>query len=853
MIAERLNIRRRTANIAAAVLVVLSFALIALASYINDSLEESGERQFLAYTEQTAAFMGERARYVQSALASFTIESDDPARLKAALANLQASYGFTKVGYADMSGQGINADGSPFSIADVTREEEALSKGRAAYSSAYVSAEGDYVHLAQVPLFLDGEQVGALYVQVPLMLFLPKEDSCLDAENCERLIFDALTGEIVASSAEEDPLAAPGKSMYDYIEGALRWKSAGAVISPENTEQVDKTAASLRAEAAAGRSVIEVGQINGVDSYLCVAPTGNSTWCAAVIVPVSSVRAEAELVRAVFAIVLLLSAACVALVAVIGLVAHRRHLRERNLEMRRRLYEALSDSLDMAVSLYAPESGQMTPIVEKDADLLGESLEALVRRPQRAIALGMSQPGLKLLDALRIGDVHELSAGEFSLFSSPMVQRSIAYTVRPLHYDGLDQLLIIMRDVTEEHSLQDSMKAAMEVADAANKAKSEFLSRMSHEIRTPMNVIIGMLRIARGNLDDRPRLEENLEHIDKASAHLLDLINEVLDIAKIESGKCAMEDAPFNLMRMLESLGEMVEPQCAAKGQSYEFKAEGPVDAVFLGDEMSLRQMLVNLLTNAVKYTPAGGRIELAVSVVPSLAVGYHRITFVVSDNGIGMSEAYLEHLFEPFVVEGRGQAQGTGLGMPIVRNIVNAMGGDIHVESRVNEGTTFTIVLNKRMLDAAEGLPFANMPAAPRHDEGPQGKIDLSGVRVLLVEDSPLNAEIAAELLRAEGMDVTWARDGQEACELFSQSTPGAYDLVLMDVRMPRMDGHEATRTIRGMQRDDATRVPIIAMSANAFVDDVLASLKSGMNAHLSKPIDLDELLVTIARELGR
>ena len=868
MVIEGLNIKGRHANLAVIILIALSIALIALASHINARLEESGERQFIAYTEQTASFMGERARYVQDALSAFTAQTDDPEKLRQALESLQLAYGFTKVGFAGLDGTGIKADGSPFSIADVTREETALSQGRASYSTAYVSTEGAYVHLAQVPLFVDGAQVGALYVQIPLALFLTQDTSrpplfqptqtaseAAKESNCEEFIFDGVTGEIVATSITNDELAAPGSSMYDYVESVLLRQHSMLVLSGKDHRETAATAANLRAETAAGRSVIVVGHINGAESYLCVAPTGNGDWYAACVVPVSSVRSEANLVRGVFSAMFLLSVACMALAAVVGIVAHRRHARERHIEMRRQLYEALSDSVDMAVSLYAPSSGQMTPIVAKDFDMLGESLEALIHRPEKAERLGMSAEGREMLDLVRRGTPSDLTRGSFSLLFEGIEVRHVEYALRPLVYDGLDQLLIIMRDVTEERSIQHSMKAAMEVAETANKAKSEFLSRMSHEIRTPMNVIIGMLRIARTHLDDPVRLAENLDHIDNASKHLLDLINEVLDIAKIESGKYAMDNAPFNLMDMLRSLNEVIEPQCAAKGQTYAFSAHGPVDAVFLGDEMSLRQVLVNLLTNAVKYTDEGGHISLAVTVVPSLAAGYQRLTFTVSDNGIGMAQDYLEHLYEPFVVEGRSSAQGTGLGMPIVRNIVSSMGGDIHVESTIGKGTTFTVAVNKRLLDAGEG-------SASECGEGAQGESadgkatpekqpSLAGMHVLLAEDSPLNAEIAAELLRAEGLEVTWAKDGQEACELFERSAPGTFDVVLMDVRMPRMDGHEATRAIRALPRDDAARIPIIAMSANAFVDDVLASLKSGMNAHLSKPIDLEDLLDAITREL--
>lgn len=849
------HIRHYRLNGAIALLVALALLLVTLASYVNQHLEESGEQQALAFAEQSSNFMGERARYIQSALASFAVETDDPAQLVSALASLRDAYGFTRVGFAQMNETGIDADGKPFTLDDITQAETAISQGVATHSSAYLNASNEYVHLAQTPVYLDGKQVGALYAQVPLSLFLSNSAGNAYAEDVEEFIFDGATGEIVATSLGTCPSETAGTSMYSYIEQAIRWTNAGPALSSEPNKGIESALTNLRAEVGAGRSSLVIGQVDGVESYLCVTPTGNGSWFATTVVPVSTVRSEARVVQIVFTAMFLLSIVCVALAAVLGITAHRRRTQERHVEMRRQLYNALSDCLDMAVSLYAPKIGQITPIVAKDIDVLGESLEALLRRPEKARGIGMSPEGLELIELIRLGKPSELFSREFSIAPDGVEERFIECTIRPLAYDGLGQLLIILRDVTEERALQHSMKAAMDAAEAANSAKSEFLSRMSHEIRTPMNVIIGMLELARNNQDDPARLAENLRHIETASEHLLDLINEVLDIAKIESGKIDLNDAPFNLMGMLESLNEVIEPLCAEKNQRYVFKAEGPVDATFVGDEMSLRHILVNLLTNAVKYTGEGGTISLAVSIVPSLASGYQRITFTVSDNGIGMSEEYLAHLFEPFVVEGRSSAQGTGLGMPIVRNIVNAMGGDIHVETRLNKGTTFTVAVNKRLAEEGATGPdrSTEQEAVLPQAGGPQKPVQLDGVRVLLVEDNPLNAEIASELLSISGLEVTWAEDGMQACELFEQAAPGTFDVVLMDVRMPRMDGHEATRTIRSMPRDDAQRIPIIAMSANAFVDDVLASLKSGMNAHLSKPINMGELLATIARELNR
>ena len=319
---------------------------------------------------------------------------------------------------------------------------------------------------------------------------------------------------------------------------------------------------------------------------------------------------------------------------------------------------------------------------------------------------------------------------------------------------------------------------------------------------------------------------------------------------------------------------------------------------MLIGDETRLRQLLVNLLTNAVKYTPEGGEVCFRAEERPSRAEGYKTLVFTVSDNGIGMSREYLTHLYEPFAMEGRSSAEGTGLGLSIVKSLVNAMGGSIEVESKLGEGTKFTVVIDKRIavevppcgiasnpgaavtyselrpwgqgeggcqaadvtaLDAAETLQAnapdaaATSPDPPVANDAPSAPLPrFAGVRVLLAEDSELNAEIAIEILKEEGIATEWAHDGQEAVEMFEASAPQYYDAVLMDVRMPRMNGCEAARAIRASRHANAATVPILAMSANAFSDDVAASLRAGMNNHLSKPINVEQLMSALADALG-
>ncbi len=908
------------------VLIVMAVALSALSGYIDNKLRQNGEQQATTFTEQMGSFVGEKVEDIQNAIGAFTIQSDDPALVQPALAALRDRFGFYGVAFARMDGTGVTAGGESFDVAQLGDEEVALSQGVPGYSESFQTPDGVYARLAQEPLYLDGRQAGALYVVIPLTAFSTDAAEVTKGVIGDTLLFDGRTGEVLLNFGET-ATADEGSSVYDFVGGAL---AAAARAPGKNSQAPTEELDALRRAVLAGRSALVVGSVNGRESYLCVSPTGRGSWYVCNVISVEAVRAEASVVSAVFTTVFALSGACVLLGVGVAVALYRKQARERDVEMKQHLYQALSDSLDFGVALYSPSDGVVTPIVAKSADIFGIGFDELVSDPRKAEDLGFSEQGCTLLRRIQADDIHFFEHGEFCL-SHPSSGRAryVEYTVRPLRYEGKGQVLVIMRDVTEANLIQLSMKDAMESAEAANRAKSEFLSRMSHEIRTPMNVIIGKLHLARRHRDDPERMARSLDDIERASDHLLELINGVLDISKIESGKVNFVDRPFNLARLLDSLAAVVEPQCAAKGQTYRLVTEGPVDALFVGDELRMRQLLVNLLTNAVKYTEEGGHVTLEVRVAPSLAAGYESITLVVSDDGIGMAPEFVEHLFEPFVMEGRSRSEGTGLGMPIVKHIVNSMGGDIHVETAVGRGTTYTIVVNKRMLTegerdglaprGAEGVAMAAgaevvedaaaVPAAPRSPRapvpqeaapaadpagssdpvgaandgcapavprpgaggpevapaarsaasagpaapaGPVEAFDFAGVRVLLAEDSDLNAEIATELLSEEGMVVDWAEDGQTACDMFAASALGFYDVVLMDVRMPRKTGLEATAAIRAMGRPDAATVPIIAMSANAFADDVLASLKSGMNAHLSKPINLAEVLATIAREVS-
>ena len=394
-------------------------------------------------------------------------------------------------------------------------------------------------------------------------------------------------------------------------------------------------------------------------------------------------------------------------------------------------------------------------------------------------------------------------------------------------------------DVRKEQEIQQVLRDAIDSANASSKAKSDFLSSMSHDIRTPMNGIIGMTAIATAHLDDRERVEDCLKKISEASSHLLSLINEVLDMNKIESGKVELNEENFNLSELVDTLLAMTKVQLENHHHTLNVNIADVVHENVIGDSHRIQQVFVNLMSNAIKYTPDGGTISLTVAERPTNAHGVACYEFVFEDNGIGMTEDFQKHLFEPFTRANDKKTaaiQGTGLGMTITQSLVRMMGGDIQVKSRPGEGSRFAVTIYLKFLDVQN---------AEAHKEDPLKNLEdlkFEGKRILLVEDHPVNAEIAKNVLQMTGLEVEWVMDGEAAVERMAGSNEGEFDLVFMDIQMPNMDGYQATAAIRAMTTY-ARRIPIVAMTANAFADDIRKAKEVGMNDHISKPIDFKEL----------
>lgn len=386
--------------------------------------------------------------------------------------------------------------------------------------------------------------------------------------------------------------------------------------------------------------------------------------------------------------------------------------------------------------------------------------------------------------------------------------------------------------------------ASAEEANSASQAKSRFLSQMSHEIRTPINAIIGLDTIALNDESISPRTRNELNKIGSSARHLLSIINDILDMSRIESGRMPLKEDVFSFREFLEQICIIIDGQCEDKGLQFKFIRIEPLDEHYIGDSMKIKQSLINILGNSVKFTEPPGKVTFSVE-QKSYENDKAILCFTIQDTGIGMDKEYIPKLFEAFSQEDSDSTSrygGSGLGMAITGSFIKILSGEIKVESEKGVGSTFTVTVPLSKVNEAD---YDQSIKA----ESPAEDFSLTGLHILIAEDQEMNAEILSELLEMEEAGSEWAENGQRAVEMFESSKPGQFDAILMDMRMPVMDGLTATREIRKLSRPDAAEIPIIALSANAFEEDVKQCLLSGMNAHLPKPVDIDKLKETLRK----
>ena len=445
---------------------------------------------------------------------------------------------------------------------------------------------------------------------------------------------------------------------------------------------------------------------------------------------------------------------------------------------------------------------------------------------------------------LMAGFILLLFAGLFySISRLSLADQKAEYEKRnnELHLQTMKEMEVVNQKLKKAKNVATE---ALQTAENANKAKTDFLSNMSHDIRTPMNAIIGITSLIRHDAGNKAKVIEYADKIDISSQHLLGIINDVLDMSKIEAGKTVFKYSDFSILDLVQELDTIFHTQIYEKQQTLTIIKENIQHEWVNGDQVHLMQIFSNLLSNAVKYTQEGGKIQFFVEECETKSSVYAKYRFLVSDNGMGMSADFKDTIFDAFTRAESSltnKIQGTGLGMAITKNLVEAMGGTIDVESELGQGSCFEVLLD---LKIAEDRTVAL--AAQEETDEQDGNI-LQGMRFLCAEDNELNAEILTELLKIEGAECTICENGEEILKAFEQSAPGDYDMILMDVQMPVMNGYDATKAIRRSSHELAKKIPIIAMTANAFSEDIQHSLAAGMNAHVSKPVEMTVLEKTI------
>ena len=604
----------------------------------------------------------------------------------------------------------------------------------------------------------------------------------------------------------------------------------------------------LQKAFAAGKSGSLEFSIHGVSYYMVYGSAAFQNWTILGIVPKSVVNANMNRLQYTTMAVMSSIVGMLAVTALLLVVqSNRQKLRKKDQQLlaREELFSSLSRNVDDVFLMIDTGTGKVEYISPNVRRILGISPEA-VQEDFHVLCSAEGDNCTSRLDGLM-----QMEQGTQQEWDREFIHQE---TGEP-HYihvtgfinevQGAKKCIVDLSDRTGEHQTTLAVEAALEIAEKASQAKTDFLSNMSHDIRTPMNAIVGLTTLMENELDQPEKLAEHLHKLESSGQLLLGIINNILDMSRIESGKTTLSVEPMHLSQQLDQLSTMIRAQASEKAQTFTVSTHLRHENL-LADPTRLNQVLMNILSNAVKYTPRGGHIRFEVEELPRNE-HYAKYRFVVQDDGIGMSKAYQKTLFDPFTREersGTNRVQGTGLGMAITKNIVDLMGGSISVESATGKGTRFEVVLEFPIDTEADAVPEAQ--ALP---EEPEDVSPLCGMNFLCAEDNAINAEILELLLKSKGAHCKICPNGQEIVDAFVRVKPGEYDMILMDVQMPVMDGLEAARRIRSSANPLGQVIPILAMTANAFLEDMQKSKEAGMDEHLSKPVDIDALEQTVKR----
>ena len=599
---------------------------------------------------------------------------------------------------------------------------------------------------------------------------------------------------------------------------------------------------------AAGKNGNLEFSINGTGYYMVYGSANFQNWTTLGIAPKAIVNANMNRLQYTTTAVITGIVGILAVTILLLVVQNNRQkLRKKDQQLlaREELFSNLSRNVDDVFLMIDTETSKVEYVSPNVQRILGISPEAVQEDFHVLCAAG----GYNCRS--RLDDLMQMERGTQQEWNREFIHQETGES-RYIHVTGFindvqgeKKCIVDLSDRTGEHQTTLAVEAALEIAEKANKAKTDFLSNMSHDIRTPMNAIIGITTLMKNELHEPEKLAEHLGKLETSGQLLLSIINDILDMSRIESGKTTLNVEKMNLPQQISQLDSVIRQQAGQRRQTFTVETHVQHENV-LGDPNRLKQVLMNILSNAVKYTPTGGHIRLDVEELTHTE-HYAKYRFVVQDDGIGMSADYQKTLFDPFTREersGTNKVQGTGLGMAITKSVIDLMGGSISVESATGKGTRFEVVLEFPIDTEADTVQKAQ--ALPEEEETTS---PLSGMKFLCAEDNAINAEILQMLLETKGASCTICSNGQEIVDAFASVKPGDYDMILMDIQMPVMDGLEATRRIRSGENPLGRTIPILAMTANAFLEDMQKSKEAGMDEHLSKPVDISALEQVVKR----
>ena len=610
----------------------------------------------------------------------------------------------------------------------------------------------------------------------------------------------------------------------------------------------DEQITALQKAFAAGKPGNLEFSINGTGYYMVYGSASFQNWTILGIAPKAIVNANMNRLQyTTMAVITGIVGILAVTILLLVVQNNRQKLRKKDQQLlaREELFSNLSRNVDDVFLMIDTETSKVEYVSPNVQRILGISPEAVQEDFHVLYSAGDDNCAPQLENLMQMEQGVQQEWDRDFIHQETGESRYIHVTGFINDVQGAKKCIVDLSDRTGEHQTTLAVEAALEVAEKASKAKTDFLSNMSHDIRTPMNAIIGITTLMKNELHEPEKLAEHLGKLETSGQLLLGIINDILDMSRIESGKTTLNVEKMNLPQQVSQLDSVIRQQASQRRQTFTVNTLVQHENV-LADPNRLNQVLMNILSNAVKYTPTGGYIRLDVDELTHTE-HYAKYRFVVQDNGIGMSEEFQKTLFEPFTREeksGTNKVQGTGLGMAITKSIVDLMGGSISVESATGKGTRFEVVLEFPIDAEADTAQKAQELPEETEDTSP-----LCGMKFLCAEDNALNAEILQMLLETKGASCTICSNGQEIVDAFVRVKPGEYDMILMDVQMPVMDGLEAARRIRSSENPLGQVIPILAMTANAFLEDMQKSKEAGMDEHLSKPVDIDALEQAVKR----